>query len=959
MNGRRTLAHIVGVLALVPVLASAQKFFPDDPIKQEPPPVQTRDVNLRELNDLWSMFENLFGKPGERHPERGVIPSMGANTMGEVLDGPWFVNRHQRKRMTTEQLTAGPRTDDPPSEKQPWRVLTVKRYDVRPGLMIADADNTLYLLRFDPPGRLEMSTGASMVASAAYHALGYWVPENYIVYFSRAQLAASPEGEDINAVGEAKKLLEEDIDLFLERVAADKQRGYRAVATKVPKGKPLGPYSFYGLRSDDPNDIYPHEHRREQRAPRVFSAWLGNNWIRPLATFDFLVEENGVSFIRHYIVDFFSSLGSGFETVKHPREGHEPWFDWDEAVINFVGLGFRAPKWERARYPGIRSVGRFEYETFEPEDWMPNTHLASLANHLPDDDLWAARAVMAFTDDDIRALVKAGQYSDPRAEQWLAKCLIERRNKIGQTYFSKVLPLDQTRIEEGELRFECLGARYGFVPAPEYRVVWTEFANFSQQHTPMPGETSLRVPREALEAEAGTYYAARISTGEYGKTTDVFVRKEATGVRVVGVDFHWPGKLVADRQQQDSRFASRYEDFEGRRKELFDLFTQQYNDQTGFKLGPEEYFDSLSVSERTTFDAVTHALMKTELTDEGGNSLGTALDLVAEIDHIAGQYYGRQGDEQFRIYAHLRPGARDTIEKCPQFFRDHGNTVYHMGYPLSFRQTGKEPTLQVSMAEDGSRADIDVDYRSSKMPAAMWNGHLTSANSDVRAGDNYDRHSNRWSGLVAWWKRIFGEFAEQEAPEATDLWETAPPLAKVTPLPPNRPLGAPIEDVGDAVQEFLADWLVRKNFDEAMDFVSDEALPCLVLSPGSNVTKGTRKAMRKVLEESSGRLGRPDSLSVIIESVQPWGPNIRKLDHRFAAEFDLVEASDSLGETFLCRNRAGRFKPGATTSEPTFGTYYGAIFRFRIPTLNQGALALLWKKEEDGRALVRYPDPVA
>ena len=44
--------------------------------------------------------------------------------------------------------------------------------------------------------------------------------------------------------------------------------------------------------------------------------------------------------------------------------------------------------------------------------------------------------------------------------------------------------------------------------------------------------------------------------------------------------------------------------------------------------------------------------------------------------------------------------------------------------------------MQFSLSEDGMRADVDVDYRSSKSPQALFNGHLTAANSDVRAGDN-------------------------------------------------------------------------------------------------------------------------------------------------------------------------------------------------------------------------------
>ena len=60
---------------------------------------------------------------------------------------------------------------------------------------------------------------------------------------------------------------------------------------------------------------------------------------------------------------------------------------------------------------------------------------------MPDDAFWAARQVMAFTDDEIRAIVRTGQYSQP-AEDWITATLIERRNRIGRTFFTKVLPLD-------------------------------------------------------------------------------------------------------------------------------------------------------------------------------------------------------------------------------------------------------------------------------------------------------------------------------------------------------------------------------------------------------------------------------------------------------------------------------------------------------------------------------------
>jgi len=51
-------------------------------------------------------------------------------------------------------------------------------------------------------------------------------------------------------------------------------------------------------------------------------------------------------------------------------------------------------------------------------------------------------------------------------------------------------------------------------------------------------------------------------------------------------------------------------------------------------------------------------------------------------------------------------------------------------------------------------------------PAALFNGHLTASNSDVRAGNNYDRHVNRWDGFQNWWRSFFG-VRQQFAPDTT------------------------------------------------------------------------------------------------------------------------------------------------------------------------------------------------
>ncbi len=328
------------------------------------------------------------------------------------------------------------------------------------------------------------------------------------------------------------------------------------MAISAPEGvqKLLGPYQFYGTRTDDPNDVIAHEHRRDLRGLHAISAWLANNGINAVQTMDALVEEKGVPFIRHAWVDFSMLLGSGFEDVKtRPRRLRAPLDARRRHSRILVGMGIYSPAWQRAQYPGIRSVGLFESKVFDPSKWLPTTDLAALANHLPDDDYWAAKQILAFTDEDLKAVVKAAQYTDPRAEEWVAQTLIERRDKVVRYYLDRVLPLENFRIENGVLRFDDLAVQRGLRSPQNYSVQWSGFRNLQKDHLALQEANSFQVPERAASAEAGSYYAARISADVPGKTLTVYLRKEETGLKAVGIERDWPGKVLAKDQVRGAK----------------------------------------------------------------------------------------------------------------------------------------------------------------------------------------------------------------------------------------------------------------------------------------------------------------------------------------------------------------------------------------------------------------------
>ena len=104
--------------------------------------------------------------------------------------------------------------------------------------------------------------------------------------------------------------------------------------------------------------------------------------------------------------------------------------------------------WQTIDYVENDEIGKFEGTKFEPEDWRPRTPIAALRHARPDDSLWAALRVMAFTDEQIRAAVKTGGYTDPAAEKLLADVLIQRRDKIGRTYTSRINPLTRFALTD-------------------------------------------------------------------------------------------------------------------------------------------------------------------------------------------------------------------------------------------------------------------------------------------------------------------------------------------------------------------------------------------------------------------------------------------------------------------------------------------------------------------------------
>jgi hypothetical protein len=503
---------------------AAERFYPDDPIAREPAPLPVEKPKKRKIDDAYDQIQQMFLQPWDK---RSVIPPAGGvNTLGEVPDSAWYTNRHGTLRMTLADLARGATSGNAPSTDKPWTVINGKTEGATPGFLIEDSRGKRYVLKFDPQDSPGLTTGADVIGSRFFYALGYNVPENYIVSFRRPQLVIGAKATFVDQDGRERALTEFDVDFILSRVPSTREGEYRGLASLFVAGEILGPFLYFGTRSDDPNDIVPHEDRRDLRGLHVFAAWLNHYDTTSLNTLDTVIEEDGVRAIRHYLIDFGSMLGASALGPRSPRDGYIYQFEMWPSAVQLFTLGFYVPGWQRARYPKLPEAGRLESRVFDPNTWRPIYPNPAFESRLPEDCYWAAKKVLAFRDEEIRSIVETGEYSDPRSAAWIVRMLIERRDKIGSAFLPAVPPLENFRIVDGVLEFEDLGVTYGYWEPRRYEVEWRSFDNRS-------GRRGERLETPAA-ARAGTFVTAGIRGG--GKEMAVYFQREPSGWRLVGVD---------------------------------------------------------------------------------------------------------------------------------------------------------------------------------------------------------------------------------------------------------------------------------------------------------------------------------------------------------------------------------------------------------------------------------------
>jgi hypothetical protein len=461
--------------------------MPDDPVWVEPDSQDASSITPLEVNLFVDLTYNVITG---RHTA-ATVRAQNVNTIDEVPDSSWFTNRIGYRPITAAEIARGPNTTDGPATGQ-WTVTSSKSDGVTPGFTIKDSTGQRWFLKFDPRGYRGMSTGTEVAVTKLMWALGYYVPENHIAYLRREQLVVGSGAKFTPPGGNQRSMKISDIDRLLERADREADGSYRVVASKALEGKPIGRVRFHDTRPDDPNDVIAHEHRRELRGYGTFAAWLNHVDAKAINSLDTLVTKDGRSFVRHNLIDFGSSLGSGGVAPADYWSGSQYLVEPAAIGRQILGFGFSFPKWHTEAFYESRSIGRLPKHNaaFEPELWRPRVPNQAFLHARADDKFWAAQRLVALTTDLLRAAVHAGDFDDPDSEEFLVRALAERRDAT-----------DPALDDAGTLRFRNAAVDADVARAPRgYRAAWFTFDNVTRESARI-AETTGRTTE--IDAPAG------------------------------------------------------------------------------------------------------------------------------------------------------------------------------------------------------------------------------------------------------------------------------------------------------------------------------------------------------------------------------------------------------------------------------------------------------------------------
>jgi hypothetical protein len=462
---RPTACFLLLALATAAGCGGSHRPFPDrDPLWKDPDRLLFSDRPEDYYSPFaWDGADQMVFRPVSRF--FAVDPAGEAanvNALDEVADSSWFVNRVGRFDMTAEEVERGSCTQPLLKPVGKWTIKDAKPNGANPGFIIQAADGRRYLLKFDGTLQGERATAADVFGSRVYHAVGYHAPCNSVLFFDRDILILAEDARAEDAAGRPVPITRKDIDTVLGKSYRLPDGRYRASASLFLPGRPIGPWRYVGTRADDPNDVVPHEDRRELRGGYVLASWLNHFDTREQNTLAIWVEDEdgkAMGYVRHYYLDFGDCLGSLWEQEGiSKRLGHAYYLDIPYLLEDALTLGLISRPWQFQRHgPAGPVLGYYDVERFEPDRWRPGYPNPAFGRASERDSAWMARIIARFGDEHLLAALRPARIQDPLTRREMIRILKGRRAKLLKRWFKYLSPLSlpEVRPVEGGTRL-CL-----------------------------------------------------------------------------------------------------------------------------------------------------------------------------------------------------------------------------------------------------------------------------------------------------------------------------------------------------------------------------------------------------------------------------------------------------------------------------------------------------------------------
>ncbi len=410
---------------------------------------------------IWDGADNLVFRPlAEAWTFRAASEAANANSLDEVADSAWFTNRIGVRPMSLEDLTRGAcRPEDflhPESDADGTWVVDHGKTDGSSAGFRIDVRGRKYLLKVDDVP--ERPSAASTIGAAAYAAVGFYTSCEQVVYFRPSLLRLKP-GLKVKGNFDGERPFDRAALDKILAMAARRGDLVRFQASLWLPGRTLGPFRYVGTRKDDPNDVIPHEDRRELRGGRLLAAWLDHFDAREQNSMDLWLADrpdapdSSPGRVMHYYLDTSDCLGSAWDWEPITRRlGYSYVVDWSDIARDFVTLGIPRRPWDRAqRAPGHEKFNYFDVASFVPEEWKNEYANPAFDRMTERDGAWMARILARFTPEMVRALARMGRLSSESDTEYLATVLEGRLEKILERYLLRLSPMAEVRVAGDEL----------------------------------------------------------------------------------------------------------------------------------------------------------------------------------------------------------------------------------------------------------------------------------------------------------------------------------------------------------------------------------------------------------------------------------------------------------------------------------------------------------------------------